>query len=261
MSLLLMAVDHRTTLVAPVRSALSTATAPLFWLADGPYSVFEGISGLIFLHDDNAHLRDEVLSMSVRAQRISALEEENARLRALLGSSRRVEGRVLFAEVIGLSPDPLREMLVVDKGDAAGVRPGLAVLDSDGLVGQVIETGAFDARILLITDLSHSTPVQVLRNGYRAILRGTGDPQALQLQHVPNTADVQEGDRLITSGLGGRFPPGYPVGEVVSVVHESGAPFATVVARPAAQLARSRHLVVVTDPDSPPHLDAAEQSP
>lgn len=241
-----MVADQRTDLLVSVRSVLSTATAPLFMLSDVPYAAFEGVAGLVDLAGDNDRLRDRVLELSVRNQRLRTLEEENRRLRALLGSSARVEAEVMFAEVVGLSPDPQREMLVLDRGTEDGVAPGQAVLDADGLMGQVVEVDPLVSRILLITDLAHATPVQVARNDYRAILRGIGEPERLLLQYAPRTADVVEGDLLVTSGLGGRFPSGYPVAEVTSVVVDPGETFLRVTARPTAQLSRSRHLVVIT---------------
>ena len=247
LSVVLMVVDHRTDWTAPLRSVLITVTTPLHRIADVPQALVDEISALVFLHRDNADLRRKVMHLSVRLQRLEALEEENARLRSLLGSSRRVENRVRFAEVVGISPDPQRAMLTLDKGLGDGVRVGQAVLDSQGLVGQIVEAGLASSRVLMITDLSHSTPVQVLRNDYRAILRGTGEVDRLLLQHVPDTADIREGDLLITSGLGGRFPSGYPVALVRQVVHDPAEPFALVVTESTAELARSRHLVVVTD--------------
>jgi rod shape-determining protein MreC len=253
-----MVADQRTDALVPVRTVLSTATAPLFRLADAPYAGFEALAGWFSLHADNAALADRVLELSVRTQRLRALEEENRRLRALLGSSARVDAEALFAEVVGLSPDPQREMLVLDKGTGDGVVPGQAVLDADGLMGQVIGSAPLGSRILLITDLAHATPVQVARTDFRAILRGTGEPDRLVLQHVPRTADVAEGDLLVTSGLGGRFPSGYPVAVVDSVVLDPGEAFLGVTARPTAQLSRSRHVVVITAHAAParaPGLD------
>lgn len=251
-----MVADHQTTVLQPARTLLSAATSPLFTIADLPYASFERVAALVRMASENRRLESELLATAVERQRIAALEQENAQLRTLLESSARVARRLLFAEVIGLSPDPRREMLVLDKGQGAGVSEGLAVLDSSGLVGQVIEAGLLDSRVLLITDLSHSTPVQILRNDFRAILRGTGDSGRLQLQHVPDTADVRSGDVLMTSGLGGRFPAGYPVAVVDSVRHDTGAPFAEVVARPTAKLSRSRHLVIVTDPEAGAPIEA-----
>lgn len=247
LSIALMAADHRTELLVGVRGALSLLTAPVFVVANMPYAGFEVVSGWLFLHAENARLRRENLGYATENQRLRALESEIDRLRALLGSTQRIRGTVSFAEVIGLSPDPTREMLVVDKGRSVGVEVGDAVLDADGLVGQIVATGPVSSRVLLVTDFSHATPVQIQRNGLRAILRGTGAPERLSLQHVPNTADVRVGDLLITSGLGGRFPPGYPVAVVEEILQDPTAPFAAIRARPMAHLARSRHLVLVGD--------------
>jgi rod shape-determining protein MreC len=246
-----MTFDARTEALAGVRGTLSLLTTPLFSVANVPYAGFEVASGWLFLHAENARLRQQVLGFSVENQRVAALEHEIERLRALLGSARQVEGVVSFAEVIGLSPDPTRALLVVDKGDRAGVRVGDAVLDADGLMGQIVDAGPVSSRVLLVTDISHSTPVQVLRNDLRAMLRGTGDAERLQLRHVPNTADVRVGDLLVTSGLGGRFPPGYPVAVVEETVQDPSAPFAVIAARPTAQLQRSRHLVLVGERPEP----------
>ena len=245
LSLVLMTVDHRTDWLIGARALVSTLATPIFAVANVPYAGFELLSGWLFLHAENARLREEILGHAAENQRLEALEEEIDRLRALLGSTGRLRGSSRFAEVIGTSPDPTREQLVVDKGGSAGVRTGDAVLDADGLVGQVVAVNPVSARVLLVTDLSHATPVQVLRNDLRAILRGTGEPERLRLQHVPNTADVRVGDLLVTSGLGGRFPAGYPVAVVEEVVEDPTAPFASIRARPTAQLARSRHPVLV----------------
>ena len=245
LSLGLMTVDARSTALAPVRSGLSLLTTPVFMIANVPHAGFEIASNWLLLYSENARLRMQVLGLAAENQRVAALEHEIERLRALLDGTQRIEGAVRFAEVIGLSPDPTRQLMVVDKGAQAGVALGDAVLDADGLMGQVIAVGPLSSRVLMVTDLAHATPVQVVRNDLRAILRGTGEVDLLSLQHVPNTADIRVGDLLVSSGLGGRFPPGYPVAVVDDVVEDPSAPFATVRARPTAQLARSRHLVLV----------------
>ncbi len=242
----MMAVDHQTRWLEAFRSAVVTATAPVFVVTDLPYAATESLMGHVRLRQDNLNLHKQLLQLSVEAQRARALSEENARLRALLGSSARVEGELAFAEVVGVAPDPLGRSLILGKGDAQGVYQGQPVLDSDGLMGQVVEVGRYSSRVLLITDPMHITPVLVNRNDYRAMLYGTGDAALLELRHVPETADVQEGDLLVTSGLDGRFPPGYPVATVSSVRRLPGEPFLDIRARPAAQLERSRHLVLVT---------------
>lgn len=243
-----MLVDHQTRWLEAFRSAVVTVTAPLYVVSNLPYAATDSLFGYIRLRQDNLSLNEQLLSLSVEAQRAHALREENARLRALLGSSERVEARLEFAEVVGVTPDPTGRSLILGKGDAHGVFEGQPVLDSDGLMGQVVEVGRYSSRVLLITDLTHVTPVLINRNDYRAMLYGTGEAAWLELRHVPETADVQAGDLLVTSGLDGRFPPGYPVAVVASVEQQPGEPFLHIRARPAAQLERSRHLVLVSRP-------------
>jgi len=252
LSLGLMVADHQTRWLEHLRSALVTVTAPLYVITDQPYAATEALLGYVRLRQDNLSMRQQLLSLSLEAQRAHALFEENERLRALLGSSARVEGRVLFAEVVGIVPDPGARSLILGKGDLHGVFEGQPVLDSDGLMGQVVEVGRHSSRLLLITDPIHVTPVLVNRNDYRALLYGTGEAALLELRHVPETADVRVDDLLVTSGLDGRFPPGYPVAVVSSVEMEPGEPFLSIRARPLAQLERSRHLGLVARPETAP---------
>jgi rod shape-determining protein MreC len=245
-----MVADHNSPLLRPLRSVLGTLATPVFTVAEGPYAALETLSAWVFLRRENVLLEQEVLQLSVEQLRLRALEEENDRLRDLLGSAGQVTGRMLYAEVVGISPDPLRSQLLLDKGQADGVRIGHAVLDAAGLVGQVVEVGSLTCRVLLVDDLAHATPVLVARNDLRLVLRGTGEGRPLELQHVPDTADLRRGDVLITSGLGGRFPPGYPVAEITEIADDPAGPFAAVTARPLAQLTRSRHMVIVTDEDA-----------
>jgi rod shape-determining protein MreC len=261
LSIALMTVDHRTDWLTGVRGGISLLTTPVFAVANLPRATGETVSHWFFLYGENARLRRDNLRYAVESQRVAALEHEIERLRALLGSTQRVRGTVGFAEVIGLSPDPTRELLVIDKGRTAGVLVGDAVLDAEGVVGQIVDAGPVSSRVLMVTDLAHATPVQVLRNDLRAVLRGTGEPERLRLQHVPNTADVRIGDLLVTSGLGGRFPAGYPVAVVEEVVQDPTAPFAAIRARPTAQLARSRHLVLVGDRSASAGLLEAAPAP
>ncbi len=247
-----MVADHQTRWLDVIRSALATATAPLYVVSHQPYAAAEALLGYIRLRQDNLSMRQQLLSLSLEAQRAHALFEENERLRALLGSASRVEGRVLFAEVVGIVPDPNARSLILGKGDLHGVFEGQPVLDSDGLMGQVVEVGRHSSRVLLITDPTHVTPVLVNRNDYRALLHGTGEAASLEIRHVPETADIRVGDLLVTSGLDGRFPSGYPVAMVFSVELEPGEPFLSIRARPMAQLERSRHLGLVARPETLP---------
>ncbi len=255
-ALLLILVNSYTNLLEPVRARLGDAAVPLYWLADLP-SRFrdwstESLSSRTDLQAENAALREELLIHKRKLQTMATLAAENMRLRHLLNSAEMVQDRVLIAELIGVSPDPLSHIVIVNKGSADGVYLGQPLLDASGLMGQVVEVSDYASRVLLITDATHALPVQVNRNGVRAVLEGTGDLYSLKLRHVSNTVDIREGDLLVSSGLGQRFPVGYPVAEVTSVVHDPGKPFATIVATPRAHLNRSRHVLLVfsetTDP-------------
>jgi rod shape-determining protein MreC len=165
---------------------------------------------------------------------------------------------VLVSEIIGVSPDPVRHQLILDKGDEAQVREGQALIDANGLMGQVVEVAATTSRVLLITDPTHSVPVQVNRNGVRAVAEGVGSLDRLAVHHVAATTDIRDGDLLVTSGLGGRFPIGYPVARVVSVERNPGEAFARVAAAPLAALDRARHaLLVFSRPPSGSDLEVA----
>ena len=173
------------------------------------------------------------------------------RLRELLNSAALVDEQVLVGELIGVDPNPFTHRILIDKGSRDGVTLGQPVLDARGLMGQVVEVMPYTARVLLLTDTTHSIPVQINRNGLRAIAVGTGNPERLELRHVADTADIKEGDLLVSSGLGQRFPAGYPVAVVKEVIHDSGQPFAVVRAVPTAALNRSRYLLLVfSDPRS-----------
>jgi rod shape-determining protein MreC len=152
---------------------------------------------------------------------------------------------VLVAELIGVNPDPEQQEVLIDKGFEDSVFVGQPVLDSRGLVGQVVAVSSYSSRVLLISDQRHSVPVQVLRNNLRLVAQGTGIGQRLELLHVNSTADIQVGDQLLSSGLGNRFPVGYPVGVVDKVDLKLGMPFSEVLAKPNAQLDRSSHVLLV----------------
>ncbi len=233
----------------PVREQLGSVAAPFNWVTNVPTVISEwGQDTFVSrteLKAENDALQSEILIHRRKLQQMAALAAENVRLRQLLGSSDMLQDNVLVAELIGVSPDPMRHALVINKGRRDGVYMGQAVLDAFGLMGQVIEVNQGTARVLLITDASHALPVQVNRNGVRAVAEGSGDLNRLHLRHVSNTTDIRPGDVLVSSGLGQRFPVGYPVAEVERVVRDPGMPFATVIAKPKARLDRSRHLLLV----------------
>lgn len=251
-----MVVDARFDALKPVRSQMGLVLTPFYWLADLPVRVWqrttEQISSSSSLAAENEKLKAEALLMQRRLQKLAMLTEQNVRLRELLNSAALVDDKVIVSELIGLDPNPFTHRILIDKGAQDGVFVGQPVLDASGLMGQVVEVMPYAARVLLLTDVTHSIPVQVNRNGLRAIAVGTGNPDYLELRHVAETADIKEGDLLVSSGLGQRFPSGYPVGQVTEVVRGSGQPFAIVRAIPTAMLNRSRYLLLVfSDARSP----------
>tara|TARA_R100001244_G_scaffold21048_12_gene22491 strand:- start:7471 stop:8418 length:948 start_codon:yes stop_codon:yes gene_type:complete len=256
LSAALMVVDARLTVLQSVRSQLGLIVEPVYWLGRLPVTLWEGateeLSSRTELVAENEKLKAEQLMMQRRVQKLAALTEQNVRLRELLNSAALVDDDVLATELIGIDPNPFTHRILIDKGTKDGVVLGQPVLDARGLMGQVVEVMPYTSRVLLLTDTTHSIPVQVNRNGLRAIASGTGNPERLELRHVADTADIKEGDLLVSSGLGQRFPSGYPVATVTEVVHDSGQPFAIVRAMPTANLNRSRYMLLVfTDPRSP----------
>lgn len=256
LSVALMVVDARFNSLKPVRSEMGLVLMPFYWLAEMPARLWDGMTEQITsrstLMAENEKLKAEALLMQRRLQKLAALTEQNVRLRELLNSSALVDDEVLAAELIGVDPNPYTHRILIDKGEKDGVFLGQPVLDASGLMGQVVEVMPYTARVLLLTDSTHSIPVQVNRNGLRAIASGTGNPERLELRHVADTADIKVGDLLVSSGLGQRFPSGYPVATVTEVVHDAGQPFAIVRAMPTAALNRSRYLLLVfTDQRTP----------
>ncbi|MDP4789893.1 MAG: rod shape-determining protein MreC [Haliea sp.] len=245
----LIAADLRYNNLDRTRAVLDTLVAPIIWVADIPARLGQWqnthIRTRARLVEDNARLQRENLLLQGRSLQMASLQAENTRLRGLLNSTTMLRSDVLVAELIGVSPDPMRHQLVLNKGASDGVYVGQPLIDADGLMGQVVEVGEVTSRVLLLTDLTHSVPVQVNRNGVRAIAEGTGSLDALEVQHISATTDIREGDLLVSSGLGGRFPVGYPIAEVVLVQRDPGQPFARVLARPSAALNRSRHVLLV----------------
>lgn len=235
----------------PLRERAAVFTSPFYWITGTPARVGDWAEGRLRsraeLEEENSRLKRQVLLLEQQTHLLAAVRAENTQLKELMNAAESVNQRVLVAQVVGVSPDPLEHVLLIDKGRAHGVRPGTPIMDASGLLGQVIEAGASTSRVLLITDANHALPVQVLRNSVRAVAEGTGDLYRLKLRHLANTSDIREGDLLLSSGLGGRFPPGYPVGEVISVKRDPGHPFADVEVLPRGRMNRSRFVLAVID--------------
>lgn len=245
----LLLADWRFSQLDYLRQGVSTLIAPIRWVVYAPVSVIDWASRSVVsrsaLVEENAQLRAQLFVQERRSQQMISLEIENRRLRQLLNASEVLEDRFISAELIGVDPDPFTHQVILNRGTRDGVYVGQPVIDSNGLVGQIIEVDAVTSRVLLIGDANHAVPVQVNRNGVRSTVSGTGDLSELRLMFVPDTADIAEGDMLETSGLGGRFPMGYPVAEVMEVIRQPGAQFMEVRARPLAELDRTRHVLLV----------------
>jgi len=182
---------------------------------------------------------------NAQMQKLAALEIENIRLRELLDSSFEIGEKVLIAELMSVNLDPYKHQVVINKGELHDAYPGQPLVDADGVMGQIVHAGPYTSTAILITDTSHAIPVQVNRNGLRSIALGSGAINRLELPYIPNSADIQPGDLLITSGLGGRFPSGYPVATVVTVDHDPGNAFTRVIATPLAHLNSRREVLLV----------------
>ena len=258
----LIVTDHRNHHLDFLRSTLSVLVYPLHYLAGLPTTLANAVQGRLAdkeqLRLDARRLHLENLELKGRLQLFEALEAENMRLRDLLRSSFKVGDRVLIAELLAVDLDPYRQQVLVDKGSSSGIYLGQAVLDANAVMGQVTRVNPLSSTVLLITDADHSLPVQVVRNGLRTVAVGTGFINRLDLPHLPKNADILVGDLLITSGLGGHFPAGYPVARVSHVSLEPGKPFATVQAEPTARLDRTREVLLVWSLSSHKAADAMD---
>ena len=247
-------VDHHYRKAEALRAALSVVVYPIQYVVNLPVIggrlAFESISTRQALTDENERLRAQNLLLKTRLQKFAALESENMRLRELLESSVEVGERALVADLLGVETEPASRLIVLNKGSQHGVFLGQPVVDSDGITGQITHVGPFTSTAMLITNPNHALPVQVNRSGVRAIAVGTQD-DLLQLNFVPSNADIRVGDLLISSGLGGRFPAGYPVGEVTLVRLTPGVAFAKVTAMPSAKLAHSQQVLLLWPEESP----------
>ena len=247
LSLVLMIADHREGHLEAARNLLSTLVYPLHYAVDLPIRWGNWLAARLVSHrtllHENQRLRQEHLAARLRLKRYEELEAENHRLRVLLNSTTRAGERVLMAKLLSVGSDPFSRHIVLNKGATDGVRVGQSLIDAKGVMGQVVRVGAFSSGAVLITDPGHALPVQIKRSGLRTV--ATGTLNRLRLDYVPSNADVVVGDRLITSGLGRRFPAGYPVGRVIEVERSSGRPFVQVTVEPSADLERNREVLLV----------------
>ena len=249
LSVALLVLDHRGGWLAQIRAQANVVVQPLWWLAGLPArlgdSVRDDAVTRARLSEDNRRLRNALLVSGARQARLQVAAAENERLRGLLGAAERGGLDVQLAPILDIDLDPTRQRLILDAGSGNGVRLGQSVIDAGGLVGQIIEVTPTTATVLLITDPDHAVPVLVGRNGVRLVAYGRGRSDELELSNIPLSADVKVGDAIITSGLGGRFPPGFPVGTVASLHPDDSRAFLVAALKPAAQLDRGRDVLLL----------------
>lgn len=245
----LMVLDHRSDYLSRLRVYAGAALYPLQLAIDAPARAARWTEENLALRGrlvrENETLRIAATRAGARLQRLDALETENARLRGLLDARTRVPDRVVVGEILAVDMDPLRHRVVLNRGSREGAYEGQALIDARGVVGQITRDRLWSSEALLITDPDHAVPVAIARNGLRTIAVGTGDTGRLSLPFLTRNADVREDDLLVTSGLGGVFPAGYPVGTVETVRDSSGDAFLEVGARPSAELDRLREVLLV----------------
>jgi len=241
--------DHRGGWLSQVRAQATVAMQPLWWLAGLPSRIGEALndsaSTRTRLADENRVLRNALLVSGARVARLQAAASENSRLRGLLGAAERGGLDVQLAPILDIDLDPTRQRLVLDAGSRDGVAAGQSVIDAGGLVGQIIAVRPSTATVLLLTDPDHAVPVIVARSGVRLVAYGRGRSDRLQLANIPLSSDVQVGDAVITSGLGGRFPAGFPVGSITQLHPDDSHAFLVGDVEPAAQLDRGRDVLLL----------------
>ncbi|KZN29462.1 rod shape-determining protein MreC [Pseudoalteromonas luteoviolacea] len=251
LSIVLIIGDRYTSGGTFVRTTLNTLVSPVLYAANVPYELFNSGAKSLNTRDqllqENEALRSKQLLQSEQLQQYQFLLKENVELRALLGASSRQSHARQIAQVLSVRSNRYSHQVVINKGAIDGVAEGQAVIDELGLVGQLTQVGTTTSRVLLMTDTTHATPVRILRNDVSMVIEGIGKINLMQLAHVSHSLDIRIGDILVTSGLGGRFPEGYPVAVVTEIDRDEGLPFAKVYAEPIAQLDRIRLLVILGD--------------
>lgn len=259
----LMVADHRHGYGQVARQKMALVTDPFWWFASAPLRIVRSAKdALAFrsqLQEDNERKHHDLQIATARIHRLNAVAEENGRLRKLLGGTRGYSLNVRMVGIVDIDLDPFRQRLVLDAGSDSGVEVGQALIDSGGVLGQVVEVSKNRATALLVTDPDHAVPVQVARSGLRTIAYGTGHSDSLVLPNIPQSADIRQGDVLITSGIGGRFPAGFPVGTITRLRADKLRLFVIADAQPAAHLERGNEVLLINN--LPPAIDVGPPAP
>jgi rod shape-determining protein MreC len=242
--------DHKMASFETARGYLQSIVSPLQYVANAPKQIMNWASTNIVtrrqLMNENQDFRENELFFHEQAMQLNIVRLENERLRSLLASPVRNEIKKMFAEILSVDSDPYSHQVVINRGANDGVYEGQPVLDEKGIVGQILHVGSSSSRVLLISDISHAIPVRVQRNGLRLIASGSGQIDRLVHNFVPHSADIKKGDLLVTSGLGGKYPEGYPVALVVLVRADESREFDTIYSEPVAQIDRLRYMLLLS---------------
>jgi len=248
-SIALMVADHRWNHLETLRSGLSNLIYPLRYTINIPGEFIVWVDKSITSHsnllDENQQLKEQQLLAQVRMQKMDTLELENQRLRKLLGTPRKASERVLIAEIFSVDQDPYKHLITINKDEDDGAYIGQAIIDANGIMGQIIHVEANASTVMLISDSNHAVPIQINRTGLRGTVFGTGDSSKLELRFIPHNAEIKFGDVVTSSGLGGRFPPNYPVGTISNIERPAGETFAKIEITPAAKLEQSREVLML----------------
>jgi len=265
LSIALLVLDARFRYTDGVRGILALAAYPLQQAAMAPIMLAQSV-GRYFtsqatLRAENDAMRANLLTATKNAQRYEAAEAETARLRHLIGAAERIPGRSTPAEILYTGRDPFAQKVIINRGSTSGVRPGSPVVDDAGVIGQVTRVHPMLSEVTLITDKAELVPVQVVRNGLRAIAFGGGSSGLIELRYMSAAADIQDGDRLVTSGIDGTYPAGFPVGTVIHIERDAASAFASIVCEPAAGVGRGRYVLVLSNEQKlPPYPKADDES-
>ncbi len=247
----MMFADHRGHYLEAVRREAATLAGPLYWLATAPAKIVDTTRQMVTdrreLAAENDQLRQDLLLARATLARLATVSDQNERLRVLLDARTRIALKAQLGELVDVDLEPFRHRLLINLGQGDGVVEGQAVMDAEGVLGQLVEVQRERSVLILLTDPAHSIPVRVVRTGLRTIAYGSGSIDSLNLPHIPFSAGVRVGDELVTSGIGGRFPAGLPVGVVRELEPDDSATFVRAIATPAAAMARSGEVLVLHD--------------
>jgi len=248
-SIVTMTVDQRFNYLETTRSTLSHILYPIRYIVNLPSEMIdwgqENLSSRDNLLKENKELKSGNFALKSELQKYAILERENQRLRTLFHSAKKVKNKILIAELLSVDLDPYRQQIMINQGENQDTYIGQALVDADGIVGQIIHTDSYSSTALLISDPNHAIPVRIDRTGLRTIALGTGNPDQLKLAYIPKNSDIIIGDLIVSSGLGGRFPANYPVGIITDIAHSPGKAFSTILAKPSAHLNQTHEVLLV----------------